>query len=56
MPYEFLVKYANGKGYLYANVIGRVERYEKPKELSEFNNLKGETIKRAYQSWGYINV
>ena len=36
VPYEFLVKYANGKDYLYANVIGGVERYDKPKQLSEF--------------------
>ena len=36
VPYEFLVEYAKGKEYLYANVIGRVERYDKPKELSEF--------------------
>lgn len=36
VPYEFLVEYANGKDYLYANVIGKVERYDKPKELSEF--------------------
>jgi predicted transcriptional regulator len=36
VPYEFLVEYAKGKDYLYANVIDRVERYDKPKELSEF--------------------
>lgn len=39
VPYEFLVKYANGKDYLYANVIDRVERYDKPKELSEFKSV-----------------
>ena len=40
VPYEFLVKYANGKDYIYANVIDRVERYDKPKELSEFYSAK----------------
>lgn len=29
--------------------------YNEPKELSEFKNLKGEQIKRPFQSWGYIN-
>ena len=36
VPYEFLVKYANGAGYLYANVIENAKRYDKPKDLSEF--------------------
>ena len=40
MPYEFLVEYAKGKEYLYANVIGRVERYDKPRDLSEFVHYK----------------
>lgn len=39
VPYEFLVEYAKGKDYIYANVIGRVERYDKPKELSEFKSV-----------------
>ena len=39
VPYEFLVDYAKGKDYLYANIIGRVERYDKPKELSEFKRF-----------------
>ncbi len=47
VPYEFLVKYANGKDYLYANVIDRVERYDKPKELSEFRK----PCKFAYSSY-----
>ncbi len=38
VPYEFLVEYANGKDYLYANVIDRVERYDKSKELFDFAN------------------
>jgi predicted transcriptional regulator len=41
---------------LYGWHISDLVIYDKPKELSEFYNLKGETIKRAYQSWGYINV
>ena len=36
VPYEFLVEYANGAEYLYANIIGKAKRYDKPKELSEF--------------------
>ena len=36
LPYEFLVEYANGAEYLYANIIGKAKRYDKPKELSEF--------------------
>ena len=36
VPYDFLVKYANGKEYLYANIIENAKRYEKPKELREF--------------------
>lgn len=39
--------------HLYAWHISDLKIYDKPKELSEFYNLKGETIKRAYQSWGY---
>jgi predicted transcriptional regulator len=46
VPYEFLVEYAKGKDYLYANVIDRVERYDKPKELSEFSSYAPEyTVK-----------
>ena len=68
VPYEFLVEYANGKDYLYANVIGKVERYDKPKELSEFKSIEklyrvrkntiglkgGKPLKRPFQSWGYV--
>ena len=36
VSYKFLVKYANGAEYLYANVIENAKRYDKPKELSEF--------------------
>jgi predicted transcriptional regulator len=36
VPFEFLVKYANGAEYLYANIVENAKRYDKPKELSEF--------------------
>lgn len=36
VSYDFLLAYAKGKDYLYANIIGKVEIYDKPKELSEF--------------------
>lgn len=36
--------------------ISDLKIYDKPKELSEFWNLKGEPIKRAFQSWGYVYV
>ena len=36
VPFEFLVSYANGAEYLYANIIKNAKRYDKPKELSEF--------------------
>lgn len=40
VPYEFLVEYANGAEYLYANIIGKAKRYDKPKELSDFWTIK----------------
>ena len=40
--------------YLYAWHISDLKIYDKPKALSEFTNLKGEPIKRAFQSWGYV--
>jgi predicted transcriptional regulator len=48
-------EYLNGK-YGFGWHISDLKIYDKPKELSEFYNLKGEPIKRAFQSWGYINV
>lgn len=44
----------NKNGYSWH--ISELKIYDKPKELNEFKNLKGELIKNAYQSWGYINV
>lgn len=48
------------KKYL-GNKVGRAlhisdrKFYDEPKALGEFKNLKGEQIKRPFQSWGYIN-
>lgn len=55
LTHKDLENYGKGKP-LYGWHISNLKIYDKPKELSEFYNLKGETIKRAYQSWGYINV
>lgn len=40
VPFEFLVEYANGAEYLYANIIGKAKRYDKPKELYDFANYE----------------
>jgi predicted transcriptional regulator len=45
VPFEFLVKYANGAEYLYANIIERAKRYDSPKELSEFFHYCGDNPK-----------
>lgn len=37
----------------YALHISNLKVYDKPKELGEFKNIKGEQIKRSFQSWGY---
>ena len=39
----------------YAWHISELKIYDKPRDLGEFKNLKGDPIKNAYQSWGYIN-
>lgn len=54
LSWEEINLYANGK-VLYGWHISDLKIYDKPKELEEFKNLKGEPIKNAYQSWGYIN-
>ena len=41
---------------LYGWHISDLKIYDKPKELSEFKNLKGEPITRAFQSWGYVEI
>ena len=43
-----------GLGYtLYGWHISDLKIYDKPRELGEFFDRKGEPIKRAFQSWGY---
>lgn len=42
--------YKNGYGWH----ISDLKIYDTPKELSEFRNLQGQTIKRPFQSWGYV--
>ena len=43
-----------GKGVtLYGWHITEPKLFDKPKELGEFFDRKGEPIKRAFQSWGY---
>ncbi len=70
VDWGFLNDYATLKrSYLYANVIDRVERYDKPKELSEFSSYAPEytvkdgskygrvlvnPLKRPPQSWCYV--
>lgn len=54
LNYEELCKYGNCKD-LYGWHITDLKIYDQPKELSEFRNMKGEPIKRPFQSWGYIN-
>lgn len=54
LNFDELARYDNGK-CLYGWHISDLKIYDKPKELREFKNLKGEPIKNAYQSWGYIN-
>ena len=44
-----------GLGYtLYGWHITEPKLFDKPKELSEFRNSKGESIKIPFQSWGYV--
>ena len=50
-----LIEYGKGKT-LYGWHISDLKIYDKPKELSEFNNLKRQPIQRAFQSWGYVEV
>lgn len=55
LNFEQLNDYLKGrKGY--ALHISDLKIYDKPKEISEFLTVKGEIIKRPFQSWGYINA
>ena len=53
--YRELENYGKGKT-LYGLHISDLKIYDEPKELSEFKNLKGEPITRAFQSWGYMEI
>lgn len=56
VSYKELKKYIGyGFNTFYVWHITDLKIYDKPKELGEFKNLKGEQIKRPFQSWGYIN-
>lgn len=46
-------EYAKGNN-LYGWHISDLKIYDKPKELGEFRNSKGQPIKRPFQSWGYV--
>lgn len=48
-----LEEYLGEKGG-YGWHISDLKIYDKPKELGEFRNLQGQTIKRPFQSWGYV--
>lgn len=50
-----ILKYTNhGDKNLTAMHISNLVIYDKPKDLGEFKNGKGEPIKKAFQSWGYV--
>ena len=52
LTWKELQEYGKGKP-LYGWHISDLKIYDKPKELSEFYNLKRQPIQRAFQSWGY---
>lgn len=55
LTWEDLRKYiGQGINFFYGWHISNLVIYDKPKELSEFKNTKGEPITRAFQSWGYV--
>jgi predicted transcriptional regulator len=60
VDWGFLNDYATlKKSYLYANVIDRVERYDKPKELSEFTkymDCKNTYDCCACHNWDRLNL
>ena len=59
VPYSDLKKYAGESGILWANIIGEVKRYDKPKELSEFTKYM--SCKHYYDccachNWDRLNL
>ena len=59
ISYREICDYFYGKNYDntvrigYGWHISDLVIYDEPKELGEFRNIKGEQIKRPFQSWGY---
>lgn len=56
LPYNEVCDYRKNLPYykpLYGWHISDLKIYDEPKELGEFRNIKGEQIKRPFQSWGY---
>jgi len=54
LDFDDMEKYFKGKTQGFALHISDLKIYDKPKELPEFKNLKGEPLKRPFQSWGYV--
>lgn len=50
---EEMFEYSGGKT-LYGWHISDLKIYDKPKELEEFVSCNGGSIKRPFQSWGYV--
>jgi predicted transcriptional regulator len=54
VPYDVLADYIGADKTGYGWRISDFRLYDKPKELAEFQNLVGKTIKRPPQSWCYV--
>lgn len=54
VPYDVLADYIGADKTGYGWRISDFRLYDKPKELAEFQNLIGKTIKRPPQSWCYV--
>lgn len=54
VPYDALADYIGADKTGYGWRISDFRLYDKPKELAEFQNLTGKTIKRPPQSWCYV--
>ena len=54
VPYDVLADYIGADKTGYGWRISDFRLYDNPKELDEFQNLAGKTIKRPPQSWCYV--
>lgn len=54
VPYDVLADYIGADKTGYGWRISDFRLYDNPKELAEFQNLIGKTIKRPPQSWCYV--